>query len=538
MRLGLAARASNRKIKRQDNMLVNVDSLDDGVILQTDICIVGAGAAGITLARAFEGSPFKVTLLESGGFEYDQDTQSLYKGSIKGRNYYDLDVGRLRFFGGTTNHWSGWGRPLDPVDFEARDFIPHSGWPVSYSELEPYYKKSHEVLDLKNYDYTGEEHDKEVPKFFRNTFPASKVTTRIWKRSLVMFGTFYRDLLVDSANISLYLHANVIDLETDHAGTEVTQVSVATLKGKRFKVKAKVTILCAGGIEVPRLLLTANSVKPNGLGNDHDQLGRYFMLHPQIFVGKLLVDESQANLIRATESRPVRPNLRSGLSVAEAVQRSEGLPNHAVLFSSHHVSPVANIKRKILDTLNYNGAVEEGIKHVMGDIGGMGDRGDSAQTDVKQYVSFHLDLRLDHLPNPDSRLTLGEKTDAFGKREIVLDWRMTTQDFTSVRRTMEILGETFGELGMGRLQIQKWLLSNEEAWPEDSEWDHHYMGGTRMSNDPSKGVVDAHCRVHGVSNLYVASSSVFTTAGFSNPTMTIVALALRLADHIQEKLTA
>ncbi len=517
-------------------MLFDVNAMDGDNEVSADVCIVGAGAAGIALAKELVGSHLRVCLLESGGFDPEPELQDLNRGSIQGRYYYDLRAGRMRAFGGTTNLWSGWSRPLDPIDFEARPFVPHSGWPITYDELLPFYQRAQEVLQLGDFAYAGHQYAEGIPDFFRSDQPAGKVSTRVWRRSPpTRFGEAYRATLVDAANVEVYLHATVIELQTDADARAVTQVLAGALNGKRLRVKARSTVLCTGGLEVPRLLLLANGVKPNGLGNDRDLVGRYFMLHPQIYVARLMIDTRRLGLLKTVVKKEGKDYLRGGLSVAEQVQRQEGLPNHAILFSTHQLKPLAGLKRKIVDGLTYDKSIESGIGRVMADVGGLTPDPAGQAEPTEDFSALNLDLRMDHLPNPDSRVMLGKQTDAFGKREILLDWKTSRADFDSVRRTVEILGETFGELGMGRLQIRKWLLAKEENWPDDSEWDFHHMGATRMSADPATGVVDAHCRVHGVDNLYVASSSVFTTAGFVNPTMTIVALALRLADHLKEK---
>ncbi|MBK8971202.1 MAG: GMC family oxidoreductase [Hahellaceae bacterium] len=507
-------------------MLLDANSPDVGETLTADVCIVGAGAAGISIARALIGSHLKVVLLESGGLEFETESQSLNKGGIQGRYYYDLDVGRLRFFGGTTNHWSGWSRPLDEIDFEKRESIPLSGWPISHQELEPYYRAAQQVCELGDFAYTGVENQQNLPAFFHKNHPHPKTVTRVWKRSPpTRFGTVYRDELTQTTNVDVYYHANVVDLITDPATQTVTQVNVLTLSGKTLTIQAKQVVLAAGGIEVPRLLLSANGGK--GIGNSHDQVGRYFMLHPQVDVGRLMLDASSATQIH-TEPAGIKPIYRGGLSLDESVQRQKGLPNHAVLFTVERATRFDGLKR-MLKQIKSGEDLETHIQALIGDLGGAPPSTEAGQ----DFVDFILHVRLDHLPNPDSRLRLSDKMDTFGVPQIEMDWKLSHQDFTSLKQTMLIIAEALGELGMGRVQLKSWLLSDEEHWPEDSEWDFHHMGATRMSADPKTGVVDADCRVHGTENLYVASSSVFSTAGFSNPTLTIVALALRLADHLK-----
>jgi choline dehydrogenase-like flavoprotein len=141
---------------------------------------------------------------------------------------------------------------------------------------------------------------------------------------------------------------------------------------------------------------------------------------------------------------------------------------------------------------------------------------------------------MDPAPNRDSRVTLGAELDPLGQRRVNLNWRLSPLDKYSVRRTLEIIGMELGRAGLGRLQVK--IDDSDTAWPEDLIGANHHMGTTRMNDDPKQGVVDKNCRVHGVSNLFIAGSSVFPTAGSGTPTFMIVVLALRLADHVKRKM--
>lgn len=169
----------------------------------------------------------------------------------------------------------------------------------------------------------------------------------------------------------------------------------------------------------------------------------------------------------------------------------------------------------------------------MSDLGAIADKIYGKLFGKDEPDAFRVELKLDHAPKPDSRITLSSQRDALGMPQPVLDWRLTLEEKRSVRRTTQLMGEVLGSLDIGRLQIDEWLRTDDNTWPEDIR-SYHHMGGTRMSRHPQAGVVNSDCRVHGMTNLYIASSSVFPTSGFSNPTLTIVALTLRLADHLKK----
>jgi len=232
-------------------MFSDAREVEDGAIIEGDICIVGAGAAGITLALGLLDGGRRIVLLESGGFDYDHDTQALYQGVNLGLPYYDLDVCRLRYFGGTTNHWEGRCRPLDPIDFEARPWVPHSGWPITKATLDPFYARAHEICQLGPYRYDPA--DWLQPGESALAFDPARITTNLWQFSPpTRFGETYRQALAMAPDVEVLLHADVVDIATNEAGAEVDRLQVATLSGRRFGVRARAYVLACGGIENAR----------------------------------------------------------------------------------------------------------------------------------------------------------------------------------------------------------------------------------------------------------------------------------------------
>lgn len=504
-------------------MFIDARRVADSQVIESDVCIVGAGAAGISLALEFADTATRVCLLEAGGFEFDEKTQALNKGKVTGRQYHDLMSARLRFFGGTTNHWHGWCRPLDEIDFEKRAYIPHSGWPITLDDLNPYYGKARELCELNYSEGMGKQEiaSADLPSFVTDRLPEdNRATYSLWQVSPpTRFGPKYRDRIEASDNIHAYLYANVVEIETNDEGTRVTRLRVATLEGSQLWIQAGHFVLAGGGIEVPRLLLASNAKKPAGIGNDYDQVGRYFMLHPHLWVGRILTTVPVGDLVdqRIGKNWKQKP-VKVGISLTSEFQHSERLPNHVMLL------------RETPEKKTSDGLVSL--------VTAMADKMYNKLMGKPDVHSIRVLLWLDHMPNPDSRVTLGTESDALGMPRPVLDWRLSPGEKQQVRRTVESFGQVLGALGAGRLQLEDWLATEDDSWPKTIEGDYHHMGGTRMSDDPRHGVVDANCRVHDTDNLYVASSSVFTTAGSSNPTLTIVAMALRLADHIKRAINS
>ncbi|MET0582947.1 MAG: GMC family oxidoreductase [Pseudoxanthomonas sp.] len=530
-----------------------------------DICIIGAGPAGISMARSFIGSPLTVCVVESGGLAGEERNQELYAGRSVGSPELDPATSRMRAFGGSCNVWGGGCIPLSSLDLRARDWVPHSGWPLSYEEIEPYYRRAQAVCGIEAHDFTDGTF-LTPPRRAPVAFDASKLTNQTFVLSPVFFGDAYRGELERASNITVLLHANLLEFEAVPAGSSVRQANIGALDGRRGAIRARQYVLACGGIENARLLLLSNSVAPNGLGNDRDLVGRFFMDHPSGKLGTLFTD---------APDRLTRPYDRSGgkgpaPSFPELCLSQEAVQAHQLL--SGRVRPVAveapapkgiqalrDLKQAIRpgpqdETLALEGmmrsgrtgddpcATEESARAGIGKLGlrvGMGtlDIAHAAWrrlSDKPTVKSDHVDVigYFEQAPNPESRVTLGDETDALGQRKVCVDWRLTDLDWHTYRTAANLFGNELANSCDGKFELEPWLEEGSEAVPQLRGTAHH-LGTTRMSDDPKHGVVDRQCRVHGVDNLYVVGSSVFPTGGWAFPTFTIVALSMRLAEHLR-----
>jgi choline dehydrogenase-like flavoprotein len=481
--------------------------LPDAHTLGCDVCVVGAGAVGIALARALAGSKLRVCLLESGGMQADPATQALYAGRVFGRAYFPLDECRTRRFGGSTHCWLGVCRPLVPADLEARDWVPHSGWPFGFEVLAPWYERAHEVCRLEDFDYRGERWGS--PE--RPALPlGADVETRVFQLAPNRFDTLYREELARARNLEAYLFANAVELEVDESAQRVTALRAATLAGRSFRVRARRFVLAAGGIENARLLLASRARRPEGLGNAHGLVGRYFMEHPHVVCGAFLPSRADLDLGLYLAHAAGRVSVQGHLAATEAARRRLRMLDFAAFLGESAELP----------------EFERALAPVIRELDGQG-------ASPAERAIF-LVAQCEQAPNEHSRVRLGDDADALGVPRVQLEWRLGAQDKRSARLAGELLARALGAAGLGRLQL---LLSDDDhVWPEELSGGRHHMGTTRMHDDPRQGVVDAHCRVHGLLNLHVAGSSVFPTAGAASPTLTAVALALRLADHLAREL--
>ena len=494
-------------------MLIDTQQVDAGQLVRSDLCLIGAGAAGITIARKLSATGLEVCVLEAGGLDLDLDVQDLYAGPADGTvlsaDSAYLTRSRLRYLGGSTNHWTGYCRPLDDIDFTVRPWVPNSGWPFPKSALEAYYEEAARILQIPVFDGnqdegTGWDSDSVLTndtEFLTKQFHLSPPTR---------FARRYRTDLTESSSVSVYLNANVIGIDTNDAGTRVDRLRASTLSGKQIEVQSSCYVLAAGGVENARVLLMSDSVRANGVGNDHDLVGRYFMEHPHVSdAGEVLLTRALSDPL--TYSR--RGLLRAVLCPSETLQRTHQLLNCSLMLNFDMAQDAAPAVRRVWNVLAHFEGPDEPSPPGRPPWSGC-------------YV------RAEQAPDSESRVTLSDERDALGMRRARLHWRMQSIDIDSIRRTIELLGLELGRTGRGRVRHN---IDPLAQWAEVGGGDHH-MGTTRMSDVPTQGVVDRNCQVHGVGNLYVAGSSVFPTVGFANPTLTIVALALRLADYVGSEL--
>jgi choline dehydrogenase-like flavoprotein len=505
-------------------------SLPDGAQLDGEVCIVGAGAAGIAIAMEFVGTPTRVVLLEGGGFDLEGPMQALYRGEIVGRPYYPLDATRLHYFGGTTGHWGGFCAPLDPIDFTTRAWVPHSGWPITREQLDPFYARAHPLLDLGPFDYRSTYWERQDQRRTPLPLDRSVLEEKMWQFSApTRFGSKFRRALTDAPNVHLLTHANVVTVMANESARTIDGVQVRQFDGRTLLVRARQFVLACSTMQNVRLLLASNDRATLGLGNAHDQVGRYFAEHLEMPAGTAVLTRPQSMQHYAYDFGITKA--RAELRLTDAQQQARGVLNATVAlepapesgealstFEAESPEDVELFRRETKDSLT-------------ADMKSTAQPYDAAR--VQQKPFFTLVTRQEQAPNPDSRVTLSTERDALGVPRARFDWQLTPLDKHSMRTLYRSVGREFGRLGIGRVQFRDWLLSDDLTWPSLVSGGWHDTGATRMHDDPKQGVVDANCRVHGLSNLYLAGAGVFPTAGSANPTLTLVALALRLADRLK-----
>ncbi len=520
-------------------MHVDARTLPDDSLIEGDLCIVGAGAAGISLALEFRNSGHKVILLEGGGFEYEDRVQQLYDGKTTGQPYYPLKSSELHYFGGTTGHWAGMCSIFDPIVFQQRPWVAHSGWPITQATLLPYYDRAHPILDLRSREFDLGYWQKQDPSLVALPFDDDVFWTKIWQFSApTRFGQKFKDAVVSAPDIHLYTYANVVDITGNEGLGAIRDVTVKNYAGKTHKVRARHFVLACAGIQNARVLLAANKQASAGVGNDNDLVGRFFMEHLEIKSAELWLERK--NNLKLYMS--AAPRVQGELALRPQQQAQHGVLNGIVSFTplqlAERMPPFIEVWSDADPRVNEAKVGEAMLKAKGTRMSRLFHKLRTGELH-DAHRSFQMTIRLEQAPNPDSRVTLAQETDELGVPRAALNWTFTKLERRSIRKIYEIVGQQAGAAGLGRVKLKDDVLDDGlDDLPGSTSAGWHHMGTTRMSDDPKTGVVDANCRVHGIQNLFVAGSSCFPTGAAVNPTFTIVALALRLADHLKAKLAA
>lgn len=543
-----------------------------------DLIVIGSGPAGLSIAHAFKTSPFRVCILESGGIEPNKVCEALNEIVSVGHKRADPQLVRRRCVGGTSTIWTGRCGMFDAIDYQARNWLKLSGWPIDGTDLESYVSRAGSLLGLPNLSEPHALRDLKQ-SFDRKLWDERLLSPVTWqfsskgknaatehfanhrddlsdelailrhsgRKTPVDFGRAHVDWLRASDNIYLLIQATALEVVVNPFGGCVTGVRFCGPDGDERVLNASRVVLACGGIDNARLLLASRSVVPVGIGNERDQVGRYLADHTFTALGSFRRGRGKALRrrlgTRLYQHRGVHHSLCFGLRLSPALQRQEGLMNaaaHLVEFGTK-LAPLSSIAsglrdlRNSADILAAGRQVASGLMNPVGLAEGMLDRFVHKRTSLNAPEKTILGCVVEQPLNPDSRIRLSGRNDRFDRPLPEIDWRIDEAEFRTARRFREIMLAEFLRLGIETPDAPDWESLGIQGWHDSLTDLAHPMCTTRMSSDPQTGVVDANCMVHGVEGLYIAGSSVFSTPGHMNPTQMIVVLALRLADHLHAK---
>ncbi|MCE0523876.1 MAG: GMC family oxidoreductase [Methylacidiphilales bacterium] len=542
-----------------------------GETLESDVCIIGGGPAAISIALKLLDTSAKVLLLVGGSPDqetpYDQD---LNRGVIaRPGSHESLEENRRRVFGGASTAWGGRCIPFDPVDFKTRSWMPGSGWPFSYEEIESFYRQALDLCRAGKYAFDS-----------RAVFPAesAEIIPGMGNQDLeswhlerwsppINFAKEFHDKLAQSLNLCVFLNAHVLRFVSTDRKERIDRAD-AISQGKRFQVLAKTFVLATGGIENARVLLASTSnFHPKGVGNDHDLVGRFYQAHPHGTYASLAPVNRQAIQYdyqrdgdgvycrrRWWISEEAQARLKIG-NIIFFLDRTNPAHGHRdAIFSTVFVvkallsvlrAPGLTGKRSKLRALrpgisqHLEVVIKDGLASIPRLIRlGLArlEKGRRLPSLLPSVHSKYLGLyyQAEQMPNRDSRITLStDQVDEHGVPRVVVDLAFTEQDIRTVVEAHRVFVDRYRASGAGELIYdEQGLIEYVRASFQNFNSAAHHIGTTRMASSPDQGVVDENCKVHGLENLYVAGSSVFPTGGHANPTLTIVALALRLGEYL------
>ncbi len=484
-------------------MFKDLKNFSSNSILRYDICIVGTGPAGLSVAKQLLGTDLKIAILESGGLEPEPEYQELNVGINSGPSYLSLDSSRLRCFGGAGKIWAGHCAPFKKDDFEKKSFSSLSGWPITLDDLKVYYMQAAEMLGISyqkfyNKDLLGNTFkEKSFKKFNRNN---SFLTTEVYQFSTSEnkdFAEKYKIEFETSKNTDVIFHSTATELNLAKNGIDVDSLSISDLNGNSALVKAKIFVLACGALENPRILLTSNKYYKRGIGNNSGFVGSCFMSHPGI--------ENVAEILKTEKKSCIDKYLKK---------------------KKYKVSYTTSLKERLESKI---------LRHnlSMKDINDPNDQIFSQKNNCDPIPEkWNLSVGLEQPPRVTNNLKLSNIKDTLGMPKIDMYWdNLSKIEKDTVIKSVKIMARELGVIGAGKIRFKKELLNGNSFNFNDPI--NHHIGTTRMSDDPQTGVVDKNCKVFGISNLYITSSSVFTTSSIVNPTFTIIALSLRLGKYIK-----
>ena len=549
-------------------MIENAVLPGSGETLRTVLCVIGAGPAGLALALAFRNTSLAVTLVAGGGLDHDPAQQALYAGEVVDPALHSPTTEyRHRQLGGSSATWGGRCMPFDPIDFEARDWIEGARWPIGYDAVARHYPAANALAEAGDPIYDARA---ALPGAMRPMIEGASFADfdpdRIERFSCpTNFGARYRQHLQSAKNIRVLLNAHAVALRHGEGG-RIARVDLRTLGGRSFAIEAGTFVLATGGLETPRLLLTSRDRHANGIGNGGDWVGRNYLCHIAGTLGELRTDPGRTRVFHGYERAWDGTYCRRRLALRPEAQREHRVAN-AVLRLHHPRLPDPAHGRGILSAIylakpfisyEYSKRLHGGeaagpgrlARHVFnvarepfataGFLINWARRRTLAARKFPSLIveprngTFSLDIHAEQVPNTDSRVTLSARTDPFGMPQLRVDWRYRPLDLETIRVTLARLKSELAEAGAGELVYDEADIPG--AMLREGAYGGHHIGTAKMAASPEDGVVDSDCRVFGTDNLYVAGSSVFPTSSQANPTLTILAMSLRLAEHLGARL--
>jgi len=565
-------------------LIITADELPADAVLSAHVAVVGAGPAGISTALEVAGGAFDVLLIESGFSKFDGGVQQLSEAAEWDcQRHTPMSLAVRRQLGGTSVVWGGRCVPYDAVDFDHRPYISDVPWPITYEDLARYFQRACDWLQCGRavFDATQMRH---LPPALVPGLPNGEVSTASFERwSLPTdFAREYGDTLKRSRRIRVLTGLTCTQVNVQAGKNRATDLSCRTLNGKRVSIRARAYVLAAGGLETTRLMLASPGPYGAPVGNHAGHLGRWYMGHVLGSIAQVRLNAPPRATALDYERDIDGTYVRRRFSISRGTQLERSLPNVVAWLANPNPADARHGNGVL--SLAYLALRSPLGKHIMSESRRLSLIGVNIPQSTYHYavrtpISSHLlnvakdcpsitrlavelgakylpphgrrapsffarsgencyplQYHGEQIPNRLSRIRLAAERDAVGMPKLRIDMKFSEQDVDGVLRCHEIWDSYLRLHDCGRLEYVPddprtavWLQLGGGA---------HQLGTTRMAASDRDGVVDAQLAVHGMSNLFLASSSVFLTSGQANPTFMIVVFALRLADRLKSLLPA
>lgn len=542
--------------------------------INADVVIIGSGAAGITVALELLDSRLSVVMLEAGGDKFDKLQQDYYRAqAITPETHSPAHMYRRRVFGGSTSVWGGRCIPFDPIDFEERPWMSHTGWPIAYNEVARHYPRALEIAEAGLPQFSAGEALPDEPSGLAPGIASPDVVLdRIERFSHpTHFGSWYRDRLGSAENFRVFTHAPVAEILTDSEGRAATGVRIALPDGGSCTVAAPRVIVATGGIETARLLLASKAALPCGLGNEHDLVGRFYQCHIEGELGEIAFLSDRSAIRMDYQKSTDGIYCRRYLWLSPDAQRRNHLaglvlrPAHVSIVDPGHRNPVLSAmylvknfivpeyarKMTALEQVARAGFSGSDNRFVAAHIGNvvLGSprlaafafdwtrRRILARRKLPSVVLedpravYPIDINAEQEPNPDSRVILGDEKDEMGMPRIRIDWRTCQADYDRIIAGIRLIQNAVAPSGTTRIDLDEEHIARfmEQRIPIGG----HHIGTARMASATDRGVCNPNGELFGTRGLFIAGAAAFPTSSFANPTLTLMALSIRLAEHIR-----
>jgi choline dehydrogenase-like flavoprotein len=553
-------------------MIEDARQIQPGTVLEADLCIIGGGSAAISVAMGYKDCGRSVIMIPGGGTNQTATGIDLYRGKVSPPGSHEpLEENRLRMWGGTTTVWGGRCVPFDPIDFQNRPWVPNSGWPIGPEDVASFMEPACTLSEAGIAEF-------DARKVFPNT--QSEIIHGFDNQELVSwplerwsvptdYCKRYRADLDGASNVRVLLHAHAVHLQLSPEGKTLSQVDAACSPGQIFHVRARRTVIGCGALENARLLLASRDVAQEGIGNEHDLVGRYYQSHRFGVCGHAVLKNPDKDFIYEFEKDPEGVYCRRRFWMTPEAQARHQVCN-VVGFFFRNVSGSSEHRNAMVSTVllikTLLGGARKGPKRLFEILRDQrrelfqhacivlkdgpsvfGQLAEVAYTRCfqkrrlpmvlppRKTNCFPLFYQTEHAPDHESRVVLDlSSVDDFGMPRLEARIRFSAIDHHTCSTFVKLFKQRFEEAGLGTFEVSdEELRLLENPNPLDFNSNSHNIGTTRMGKTPTEGVVDENCRVHSVENLFISGSSVFPTSSHANPTLMIVALGLRLADHLK-----